>query len=753
MSETIKSLNSKATFISVLKLFFIPITILLSALVIVSVISYENNKSQIYRNCITSLSSYSQFCENEIKNSVNSSTAFSSSQEIMSIMLGEKEIHKSVMEYEIKSSMSYYLNNNQIVDSVFIMDSKSKDILTTDGLYNSEDFFKNKYSYDNYDSNYWYNFIFFDQSPYRILSPSAVHSDDVVKSVIPIVFHSINSIKTKNYLIINISLDKLLESARAKNITDNAEVLILNRYTGQVFGKNEYFNFRTILSTPLHDKLLAPVKSFNYKLNHEKYFISSFSTSGSLVGYTYFALVPYSDIYNMMSYMFVILGAVLFIFVLAAVFFCIRNTRIIIRPFEAIERQLESFSGNSPDIFSNINTAIKTLQKTNNDFCKTLQFTQGKYLVNYLNSTDLYVDKDAQEIIMKSLPFKNDYFVSVVFQLFPKQKFFETYSIAEYDTIILGLYNIVKQLFTEQFNAFFLSSEKETYYIIVNESENFDVSRINALLNEIYNFLQYDNDFFNLYTGIGNLHFGIEGLKQSHLEAINMLKPVSFEIPKIISPNLCTEKTSYLLSDTDESRLYTMLMSMELQAAQNFIQDRVSQVMDAVLVKNIYFQILNTIIRVMYSKNIFNIEDFEDYANVISQSNVKIYSYILSLLSELESHKENINLSKNGNNIIEYIQKNVSDVSLSLESLSSVFNVNPNYISQIIKNNLGIGFHDYLSTLRITKAKELLSGSSKTIQEIYELSGFSSKQTFFRVFKKLEGITPNEYRKQNKISK
>ena len=51
--------------------------------------------------------------------------------------------------------------------------------------------------------------------------------------------------------------------------------------------------------------------------------------------------------------------------------------------------------------------------------------------------------------------------------------------------------------------------------------------------------------------------------------------------------------------------------------------------------------------------------------------------------------------------------------------------------------------------IRIQKATEMLKNTSMSINEIMEKTGFNSRNTFVRVFKKFEGLTPSEYKKLN----
>ncbi|MBW4084582.1 helix-turn-helix domain-containing protein [Paenibacillus sp. S150] len=61
---------------------------------------------------------------------------------------------------------------------------------------------------------------------------------------------------------------------------------------------------------------------------------------------------------------------------------------------------------------------------------------------------------------------------------------------------------------------------------------------------------------------------------------------------------------------------------------------------------------------------------------------------------------------------------------------------------------MGRPFHQYLQELRIGKAKELLARSGMPIQDIWASVGFNNRNSFIRAFRKLEGISPTDYRSQ-----
>ncbi|WP_054636585.1 response regulator [Thalassobacillus sp. C254] len=97
-----------------------------------------------------------------------------------------------------------------------------------------------------------------------------------------------------------------------------------------------------------------------------------------------------------------------------------------------------------------------------------------------------------------------------------------------------------------------------------------------------------------------------------------------------------------------------------------------------------------------------------------------------------------------------YIKSNI-DEKLTLEQLARVVHLHPQYISRLFKQEMGMTFTDFITKKRIEKSKELLVKSKKNITEISELCGFSDPNYFSRVFRKMEGEPPMQYRKNETL--
>ncbi|MUG44536.1 response regulator transcription factor [Paenibacillus woosongensis] len=99
---------------------------------------------------------------------------------------------------------------------------------------------------------------------------------------------------------------------------------------------------------------------------------------------------------------------------------------------------------------------------------------------------------------------------------------------------------------------------------------------------------------------------------------------------------------------------------------------------------------------------------------------------------------------------VQYIDEHISDV-LTIKEVAQQVHLNPSYFSVLFKEEAGVTFIDYVTRLRMKKAKELLEGSSLSLDAISEQIGLQTTSYFIRMFKRFENMTPKQYRDQVKI--
>lgn len=100
-------------------------------------------------------------------------------------------------------------------------------------------------------------------------------------------------------------------------------------------------------------------------------------------------------------------------------------------------------------------------------------------------------------------------------------------------------------------------------------------------------------------------------------------------------------------------------------------------------------------------------------------------------------------------NLCDYINNHL-DEDLSLETLAAFFYVSKYHISHVFKENMGISLHQYILKKRLQASKNGILSGTPFSQIIYQY-GFHDYTSFYRAFKKEFGLSPTEFKEQNRM--
>ena len=131
--------------------------------------------------------------------------------------------------------------------------------------------------------------------------------------------------------------------------------------------------------------------------------------------------------------------------------------------------------------------------------------------------------------------------------------------------------------------------------------------------------------------------------------------------------------------------------------------------------------------------------DYEEFGACID--NLKIALFQQKSSEETEGGEERII-----NKIVRFVQNHLAE-EISLSVLAEEFHFSTQYVSQLFKNEIGVNFLTYLTNIRMEKAKKLLLSTDLPIAEVSEQTGYGDYRVFTKVFKKSEGVTPTQYRR------
>ena len=166
----------------------------------------------------------------------------------------------------------------------------------------------------------------------------------------------------------------------------------------------------------------------------------------------------------------------------------------------------------------------------------------------------------------------------------------------------------------------------------------------------------------------------------------------------------------------------------------------------------------------LYSEHTFNSYVFQSYSgNSISlikllfneiiqnrQNIPQISAIINTLVYTIKQHGEYIEAFQPTKsfslsiNAVKLIKENFS-TDITLSSAANELSVSPQYLSSVFKRNVGVGFSEYLSDIRLRYATTLLTENQKNITQICDLCGYKNISHFIRSFKKKYGVSPSHY--------
>ena len=134
--------------------------------------------------------------------------------------------------------------------------------------------------------------------------------------------------------------------------------------------------------------------------------------------------------------------------------------------------------------------------------------------------------------------------------------------------------------------------------------------------------------------------------------------------------------------------------------------------------------------------------NYEEFGTCIDNLKISLYQQRVAAQEDTQEQEE-----RTITGITRYLQEHLAE-EVSLSVLAEQFHLNAQYISQLFKNEIGVGFLAYLTNIRMEKAKKLLLSTSLSVGEVAEQAGYGDYRVFTKVFKKMEGITPSQYRRE-----
>ncbi|SKB83204.1 Helix-turn-helix domain-containing protein [Lachnospiraceae bacterium] len=255
---------------------------------------------------------------------------------------------------------------------------------------------------------------------------------------------------------------------------------------------------------------------------------------------------------------------------------------------------------------------------------------------------------------------------------------------------------------------------------------------------------------------------GLEALDKIKTEKIDLMF-VDIKMPAMSGLEMIERIKKYNLSD---AQIVILTGFADFDYARTAMRNNITYYLlkpvqvdelEKVLIKteNCHIDRINQIYR--QQKKILQemLEDEEDDENVDGN----VMSDILSkqkdinfLIDEVRRNNEMRKREKKeiGYEVDKYVAEHYRE-NISLKQIGEIFFVNNVYLGQLFKKRHNMLFKDYITSLRMADAEDMLLNTNKRIYQISEELGFTNADIFISKFVQLKGITPNQYRIKNRM--
>ncbi|CAM4137811.1 helix-turn-helix domain-containing protein [Paenibacillus alkaliterrae] len=392
---------------------------------------------------------------------------------------------------------------------------------------------------------------------------------------------------------------------------------------------------------------------------------------------------------------------------------------------------------------------------------RNLPVIQADFLSRLIRGRVDATTVSSQDLEFMDLSFTHSCFAVMIVDIEDCSRFIKEDTEREWALLRFILANISKELLNKP--AYAIEMERDRIVILINNdkiSENLNCDDLYAFAEELLKIMEARFKT-QVTAALSTIHSGVGNIGKCYSEAIFAMDYKMIKGPSSIlyyEEVRHSKKDRYHYPIEMESQLMNYARNGDIVHVEKLL-DHIYEVnflhtagMTPELVRCLFFEMFSTLQKLSHSLNYSSDAasgtdpaKFFQYYTTAEEMYAKLkrdYKEFCSVV-KLQRTDHSAQLYRK---ITVYINEHFYESGLSLTMMADYFELNSSYMSTFFKNYSGQNITDYLLNLRIQKTKELLLETSLTISDIAERVGYASNIGLIRVFKKVEGITPGQYR-------
>lgn len=263
--------------------------------------------------------------------------------------------------------------------------------------------------------------------------------------------------------------------------------------------------------------------------------------------------------------------------------------------------------------------------------------------------------------------------------------------------------------------------------------------------------LDHDEVFFTI--SVSEVHANSSELTEAYEQAVQMLNQRKLNHDNQVIWKEIIDQPVFILTPNQEQEFQVHLLAGNTSEVVVWAQRQLASIHKggnyAVLYQKFLDHLIDRVDRTLHSLNA-QCEDLQLMAkqkgnlHSLEQYTEYLEGYLTRATHAVKQRKEEQDHITAF--VFNYVENNyMKDISLDL--VADKLKITGGYLSTYFKEKTGMNFSDYVNKLRIEKAKQFLEKSNAKVQDVAEKVGYNNVVSFIRVFKKITGQTPGEYKK------
>ena len=466
-------------------------------------------------------------------------------------------------------------------------------------------------------------------------------------------------------------------------------------------------------------------------------------------------------------------------FAVIAIYICVSFALIIIllltyknyKPITNIAGQFEGYllDVGKVDAYQYIQDSVKLITDKNKEFNATMESNKPLFKANLLTKLIKGYAFDSptldDTLMTYDIDFKYEEYAVILFHVEDCSRFIRDNSENERNFVRFVITNISEELANANYRGYTIEADGDMMCMVYNlpaMRPELLKQNLSRLVEQIKS--EIEKHFKMVLTvSVGGVYGGHQGIHTSYAEAVRamdyrMIQGVS---SILYAADMAHTSSNYYYPPETENFIINYVRAGDFAQVEKllntlFDENFKNRHLSLSIGKCLFFDITSTAIKVLDLINVDYTEVFnKDFnpiqellnCNTVYKSREKMLFIYRQLCDYIGTHKKSHN-DQLRDSITAYIDTNYSDENLSQTVIAEHLGISPNYLSNFFREQMGEKMINYISNIRVLKAKELLKDTELSMSQIAKQVGFSSDLSLIRVFKKSEGLTPGQYRSQ-----